>query len=234
MPSRLYVSSTDPIPEESSSAGWDNIAESVPLHLIALPDGSALTLGPQVGPWTAGQAARAFKAISDAMPAGIVFTAGVTTIKAQVGAREADIADNTTSRMQVRIVTGSRAGGNLLRATLLDVANYGPATELIPSGLRNKTFADGDAVAVSYTTQKGDRIEWSVGFSDAAGTTPEGTLQYGAPNGVADYGEDETNTENLRPWIEFSNNIPFGGDHAFFGRAWTRRPSPRLQQRMVG
>ncbi len=211
MPTRLYFSDAQAAAVSPAfAAGWEETDGAVWRKLLQAKEaGEALNLGTRLG-WTAAndQADRGY--VSDSMDAGNVFTTAVTA-KMQLATREFALADNSTSRIQITIVSQD---GTTHRVSLFTiVSNRGPATEYISNAsLRNKAFIDGDALdstGLPYTTVAGDRLFVQIGHSDAAGSTPEAQARYGAPSGTADHGENETETTSLVPWVEFSNTITF-------------------------
>jgi hypothetical protein len=105
---------------------------------------------------------------------------------------------------QIRVAVYSE-DGTTLRGELFSLANAGPATELTSAAaLRNKTYADGD-VTSAFAIFENDRLVVEIGYTDAAGTTPEGQASYGAPIGNDDLLINETTTTaTFCPWIEFS------------------------------
>ena len=185
------------------NAGWTRTAGGTRGYLRT-PKGTTAFSDGLFNSWTAGLISVDRQYVSRPMAAGVVFTSGVTSVKAQLLAREAAADDNSTSRMHVRIVSRD---GRTNRATLLAVGQYGPATELLETGFRNKTYADGDTVSASYTTVAGDRIVVEVGFSDAAGTSPNGAFRLG--DNATDLAENETDTADGAAWVEFSNTVTF-------------------------
>lgn len=217
---RLYLSAAQaaPITNVNPDAGWEYTTELTRAKLIEAKEaGDALALGTQIGPWTPGQDAIDRQYVSP--PINGAFTFLVTdTLRLQLATREFNNGDNTTSRLGIRVVSQD---GTTVRGTLKVVANYGPATELLNNAtLRNKTFADADALA-ALVCQDGDRIIVEIGYSDAAGATPEGQGRYGAPTGTADHANNETETTSLVPWVEFvtGNALTFKADLTAVGRS---------------
>lgn len=206
MATRLYFSSAQAAAVTPTFAGWSVTTEAVRRKLLAAKDAAeSLALGTQIGPYAPPKTDLDRQYVSDGMVSGISFSG--TTVKMQLATRELNNGDNTTSQLYVAIVSND---GNTVRQVLLTLGQYGPNTEYINNAtLRNKTFADGDTVAGTYTTVAGDRLVVECGITDIGGASPEGTARYGAPSGTADHGENETETTSLVPWIEFSNTITF-------------------------
>jgi hypothetical protein len=145
--------------------------------------------------------------VSAPMTAGTVFTTGVTTVAMQIMMREISATDDVNQCiLSVRVVD---AAGTTVRATLLAVGNYGPATEFATATThRNKTCADGDTVAATYTTVAGDRLVVEVGYqTDGADASPVAVTKWG--DNSTDLPVDETQTTDGNGWIEFSNTFTF-------------------------
>lgn len=209
MARRLYFSLSEAAAVTPAfDGGWEDTDSAISRSLItAKSGGESLGTGPQIA-WTAGQDSLARQYVSPPLEGAQTISG---TVKCQIAAREFANGDNSTSRLGLRVVSND---GNTVRGTLLAVANYGPTTEFISNvSRRNKTFADGDTLT-SVNAEDGDRIVVEVGASDAAGTTPEALMGWGAPTGTNDYGENETETTALVPWIEFSADLVFEGDPA--------------------
>lgn len=184
-------------------AGWEDTNDSFAKLMKTVKfAGNAVNPG-NLTSWTAGQDALTAQWFSEPIQAQTISG----TVKCQLACREHAGTDNSTSRMGLRVVSND---GSVVRGTLLAVGQYGPATELVNNAtFRNKTFADGDSVS-SVVAEAGDRILVEQGFSDAAGTTPQATGRWGATEGTADLGENETESSNtLVPWLEFSMDIAF-------------------------
>lgn len=224
MPTRLYFHTTTASDVNPATGSWGEIGGALRRKLfLATEINDALALGTRHD-WAAGVTQLDRQYVSNPMEAGISFS-GVT-VKLQLAAREFNNGDNSTSRMAMYIF--SRDGATL-RQTLLAIGQYGPATELLNNvSLRNKTYADGDTVTGTYTTVAGDRLVVEIGYADAAGATPEGQARYGAPDGTADHGENETETTSLVPWVNFSNTITFEAGPASGGGYYIRRRRDEL------
>lgn len=135
------------------------------------------------------------------------------SLKMQLRCFDFNALTTCTSRLLVRVVSGD---GLTVRGTLLPLAQYGPNTAISQALLRNKTFADGDAIS-SVDAQAGDRIVIEIGFALLVGTDSGARADYGAPSGTSDLPENETETSAFVPWVEFSANLEFqiaGGVHS--------------------
>lgn len=201
MATRLYFASTGVLPliviEDGS---WTNTGSVTHQRLNHVKGTSAnTTLGAKTS--SATDLRCHHQAVSFPMNAGISFTSA--TVKCYIMAVESAANDNITSRLNVRIVN---RGGNIVRVTLLNIADYSTATEW-NTALRNKAFADGDTVGAGYTTVDGDRLVVEIGHSDASGVSISGQIQVGEATG-SDLLENETATTG-DPWIEFSPTITF-------------------------
>ena len=203
MASRFYFPEAVAAEVNPGFAAWGYQSEALRRKCVKTKGASAITLGAQIGPWTAGQTALDRQYVSGKLQAGAVFTSGNTTVKLQVMTREYANLDNSTSRLCIKVASED---GGTIRATLLALGQYGPATEYVNNAThRNKTFADGDTVTASYTTVAGDRLVIEIGHSDAAGTTPEASCKWG--ENATDLPVNETQTTDGAGWVEFSNTI---------------------------
>lgn len=145
-----------------------------------------------------GQNAKHFVFVSP--PVQDQMLSGTFTCQIQVNQSNAD--DNCQTRIEIYVVN-SRGE---FRGTLAPSDRYGPSTEYHTS-LRNKQFADGDALNALHLFD-GDRIVVIIGHSDLAGTDPiSATVQLTDLPALSDLGTNETDTALMAPWIEFSQNI---------------------------
>jgi hypothetical protein len=183
-----------------ANGAWGYTSEAVNRYLAMTPKtNTALADGTSIGPWTAGQTALDRRYVSDPLAAGTLSG----TIACVLMAREFATQDNTTSRFEVYVV---HEDGQTVRGTSLAIGQYGPATELLNSAIRNKRFADGDTIG-SVSMSEGDRIVVCIGYTDASGSTPEGLAHYGDPTAGTDLAENETNTTANPGWVEFSASL---------------------------
>lgn len=105
------------------------------------------------------------------------------------------------SRMTLKIVS---ADGLTVRGTLLAFADYSTGAEWA-SPVRNKTFADGDALT-SVNALAGDRLMLELGFRAAVNTSPQDL--YIQDDSGTDLPEDETTTTADNPWLEIFAAVP--------------------------
>lgn len=216
MASRWYFSAAGTIAgvEPAYDAGWNYTTEASRRALLAAKSASeSLTIGTQIGPWTAtaGQTALDRQYISEPLKAQTISG----TFKGQVMTREYATTDNVDRLfVAVKVVSND---GTTVRATLFARANATTTLEFISNVThRNKRIADGDTLS-SYDCTDGDRLLIEIGYSNStAGTTPEASARWGAPTGTNDLPENETQTTAGVGWIEFSADI---------GRLFTFTPS---------
>jgi hypothetical protein len=123
-------------------------------------------------------------------------------VKCQIRALDNDLDGNITARLLAKVVSGD---GLTLRGVLLAIADYSTGTFFAASE-RNKAFANGDAVS-SVDAQEGDRLVVEIGCNAPSGGGVQ--VDFGAPSATSDLPENETETGNLVPWIEFSNGLVF-------------------------
>lgn len=199
---RFYLMATTPSTVTPTANGtWDFTSEASNLHLHPSHVGQTIATGTRIGPWTAAQKALDRYYVSPPLKGAQSISGTVTS---QIRVREFATTDNVFARMEIYVVSED---GSTVRGTLLSIADYGPNTELLDSALRNKTYADGDTLS-AVSAQDRDRIVFAVGYTDSAGTTPEGQGSYGDSN-ASDLPVDETTTTALNPWIEFSQSLTF-------------------------
>lgn len=190
----------------AADAGWEDATAIVRRELASTKGSSAITAGQTVDITDASdELDRQY--ISTQMNSGVIFTSGVTTVKAVVAMREFGATDDVDKCiLGIRVLSED---GATVRATLRAVANIGPVLEFINNAThRNKRCADGDTLSASYTTVANDRLVVEIGYqNDGGGTTPQAAAKWG--ENATDCAEDETSTTDCAGWIEFSNAITF-------------------------
>ncbi len=188
----------------SYDAGWEYQSEAGRYKLNRTKGSSAITIGTQIGPWTAGSANQALdrQYISDPIEAQTISG----TVKGQVMSREYNTSDNV-NRMYITVKVVSNDGSSV-RGTLLALNTYYTNAELISNVThRNAILANSDTVT-NVTAQQGDRILIEIGFgSSTTQTTPEGSCKWG--ENASDLPENETQTTDGAGWFEFSADITF-------------------------
>ena len=196
------------------SGSWVYTSQTVRRALAITKGGSAITLGSQIGPWTAGQNALDRQYVSQPLVVGQLFDTSIK-VKMQILAREYNSLDDVDKPLLgVRVVSQD---GSTVRATLFSVSQWnGTNNEFINSGVngRNATYASGQAadIASPYTSVSGDRLVVEIGFSDTGGTTPEAALRWGETG--TDLVENETATVDNPGWIEFTADLKFVAEPA--------------------
>jgi hypothetical protein len=130
------------------------------------------------------------------------------TVKGQLRMLESNAAADKLVAIKVWIVSGD---GTTARGTLY--ANQGGVgtTELDAVTLTNRRLFPGGSVALTpVTAQDGDRLVIELGTKmTGVVATYTSTIEIGDADGVADLPEDETTQAQLRPWVEFSQDILF-------------------------
>lgn len=199
MATRLYFSSTGAAAVSPAfDAAWTSTGSAVRRALRREYDSTALTNGSTIS-WTSGQVALDRQYVSPPLAAQTLSG----NVRMQLRAREIAGTDNVRPYLGIHVFSED---GTTYRATLLTVGYYSSVTEL-PTTQTNTPWADGDALS-SYTCVDGDRIVVEVGYSDVAGTTPQALARYGAPVST-EFGEDNTETADYVPWIEFHTSVLF-------------------------
>lgn len=187
-----------PGPVPSGSAVWDYASESAVRRLMRSKGVGSAVATTRIGPWTPAQTALDRYFVLDTKLAPQLIAG---TVKAQALAEEFATTDNAFARMEIFLTdeTGS------FRAQLLSIGAYGPATEINSGAPRNKTFASAGTALTPVEVGSGGWLLWvGLGYTDAAGTTPEARLSVGG--GDADLPEDETTADGAA-WIEFSQTL---------------------------
>jgi len=195
-PTRLYFSDTGtPGISPAVDAGWASFLNLIRRSLLSAKSG-----GEGFTSLLPGQVGVTPRCHLQAISAPLAAQTISGTIKLQMRTRF--ITGSPTSQQGARVLSGD---GTIVRGTLLAVGQYGPATTYAAS-LRNKTFADGDALT-PVVCQAGDVLVVEVGH-DSAGLHRE-MIEIGAPSGTADLPEDEVEATQLVPWVEFSASLVF-------------------------
>lgn len=196
MATRFYFPSTTLAAVAPANNGTWNRTDLKYRKLQRHRTNTPMTLGNKLGPGRTGVVAdRCY--VSDPLTAQTISG----TVKAQFLADKHG-ASAVADRLEIYVVSRD---GLTVRGTLLAVGAHGPATG-INSTLRNKTYADGDALS-SVAAQLGDRLVVMVGYN-LGGTDNEAQIQWGDWSGIADALENETAVSGL-PWVEFSGTIAF-------------------------
>lgn len=202
MPRRFYFPTAiaaDVTP--AANGAWTNTTGALNRKLVPAKTNSAITIGTRRS-WTAGQLALDRRYVSGQLAAQTISG----TVKAYLMSRMYAGTDATQDRLEIYVVSSD---GLTVRGTLLAIARYGAVGGFVNNAThRNKSWANGDAIS-SLAIQSGDRLVVAIGYSDGAGTTPEGSIKWGDPLATADLPENETQTSDGTAWIEFSGNIAF-------------------------
>ena len=183
---RLYLASsgaTDVSP--SFNADWNNTNSRYPMNVD--PQGTAMT--------TINLGFINKSAVGQFIYGPIEAQSIAGTLKGQVRAQESSAVNNAFFRINARVVDSTGA----TRGTLLSPQTIG--TEVDSASYRNHAMA---ATAIStVAAESGDYIVIEFGHESVAGT---GTWRIGdAASG--DLPENETATDDLKPWFEFSQYI---------------------------
>lgn len=124
-------------------------------------------------------------------------------VRMQMSVRDQSGSGDVTSRLCIRVVSND---GSTVRGTLLSVGDYSAGSFWAGGAvaLRNKIFADGDALT-EVVAQEGDRLVIEYGADNPSFDIINSRV--GAPEGTDDLPEDETETGALVGWIEFTNPL---------------------------
>lgn len=192
MPTRFYFSGSQ-IPSVSPAFGaWD----SATTRLKMLGDKEVSEALTSIGLGGVSELVCVAQFVSEPLVAQAISG----TVKAYLRA-VAESDPTVTPRLLVKVVSGD---GSTIRGTLLAIANYGSGATFSTVALTNCAWANGDAVSL-VNALDGDRLVVEIGISNAL--SADGFVDFGAPSGTSDLPENETETGNLVPWIEFSGTI---------------------------
>ncbi len=209
MPTRFYFSSIGtPTQAPTVDASWERTAGFVrrKLHLTK-ETGQALTnITLNKGVATNPADVLMHQAISPPLRAGSISG----TVKSIIQASCNTPVEGTRSQLLIRVFSG-----NLLtvRGTLL-AHNTGVLSNDFTSTITNRKFplnwtSPGESLS-SVSAEEGDVIVIEIG-SRMYGTltAPTFTLRFGNNNSLSDLSENETDTADGIPWIEFSQDLLF-------------------------
>jgi hypothetical protein len=200
MATRLYFSSAQAAPVSPAYGGWDETAFGQrKALLLAKASGDILDVAEGVN-------AGAGSGLMSQFVSGPLESQTISgSVKSYLRALDNVGANDVLSILLIRACNGD---GSAYRGTLLAIFHYGPSTAWAGS-FTNRVFADGDALS-SLAVMAGDRLVVEAGFYSLQDFSSGGAAVYiGAPDGTSDLPENETETGNLVPWIEFSGDITF-------------------------
>lgn len=207
MPTRLYLPDLSLAEVTPAFDGaWGATAEASRKKLALLKGNSPLAIGTVIGPtWSgselAGDSALDRQYISPPLAAQTISG----TVKGQLLVREHALADNVDQiHVAIKVISND---GTSVRGTLLSKGSFASTAEFLESGYRNKKIADGDSLT-SVAALAGDRLLIELGYSASTNhSSPEGSAKWGESG--TDLPEDETQTTDGVPWLEFSGPVVF-------------------------
>lgn len=212
MATRFYFANT---PADASLtpayAAWDTTAHAfrLPLSEIQVAHGPANYACFNAEAVAANGTGLAVQLISRPLASGNLFSTS-DTVKGVVSVFETPSTANI-NRQPLCLKVVSR-DGTTLRATLLPLGHYGPATtEWDSVNNVNRRLAAGTALQSNYTTVAGDRLVLELGGQvDATGSAnASGSLYIGVTIGP-DLAENETDLNQIdNPWFELSRDLTF-------------------------
>ena len=224
MATRLYFKTTATAGASPAyTAGWNFTSEAQRRRMSTGRTDTAGAAGTLIGAWPANTTTYALdrQYVSDPLDSDFSISG---TVKGVVRALEGQAGDNIDQvHIAIYVVNGD---GSAVRGTLLALGCYGATQELLTS-YRSRVIADGDALT-TVNALTGDRIVVELGYraSGAAGApaTPEGRMTWGAVDTRDDLPENDTETAELNPWIEFSQDIPLQAGVARIDNAYVEVP----------
>lgn len=128
------------------------------------------------------------------------------TVKGQIMAFEAASATNASSQMVIRAVS---ADGTSVRGTLLAGHTSAISSEWNPTTPRNVKMPRADLSPASLSStavEDGDYLLIEIGARITSTNTGNNAMRW-VGSGAADLPENETQTTDGYPWIEFSQNL---------------------------
>lgn len=187
----------------SFDAGWEDTSEALRRQLARTKGSSAITLGSQIGPWTANNTTQALDRQYVSEPLAAQTISG--TVSGQLMVREYATGDNA-DQSWLGIFVCNSSGSKV--ATLLTLAARGPVLEFISNAThRNKTLAAAIALT-SYSCAAGDRIVVEIGYGCSGATaSPEASAKWG--ENATDLPANETQTTDGAGWVELSGTIAY-------------------------
>lgn len=222
MATRFYLSDTAAEVTPAANGTWDDTDGASNKKLVGhTPSGTAMVTGTTIS-WSSGQTAIDRRYVSEPLSADYTIT-GSCTIKCQIRAQELVSNDNSVPYCEVYAVSND---GSSVIGTIMSIANWNTITEL-PTSLTNQPVID-FTVESGLALSAGHRLVVVLGYF-ASGTTPQGASRYGDSLAVSDLPEDSSTTTDLRPWIQFSEDIPVPGKitTSVIGSS-SSRPSPSV------
>jgi hypothetical protein len=211
-PTRFYFAATDTGVYPPANGTWDVGTAHAGSLVTAVTNTSFETFGVSGLYDQTNQYILLFELIS--APLAVQTISG--TVKSQVRAKATgDYVDMARAAIEIFVTDNE---GTTVRGTLLAKGSY-VATDMYDISERNKTYADADTLS-EVTTQSGDRIVVKIGAYVTCGSGPEWTEpllwsmmavynRLGDPNSTNDMPENETETSDLLPWVEFSQTLVF-------------------------
>ncbi len=134
------------------------------------------------------------------------------TVKGQMRGVESISGANASLALAIKIIQPDGTDRAVLLAQTAADSQVSGTTEFVTSGLTNARFLNASEANPTLTTQsatRGDYLVIEIGFRSATGTSRTVDLRYGDTGGTDLTDGDTTETTDLVPWIEFSDDIVF-------------------------
>jgi len=201
MATRFYFENTNFTTFSPQFSGfWAYTSEAGRYNLVDYKSNNPLITGTTIGPtWNGAGLDRQY--ITEPLSAQTING----TVTGQLMVREYNPGDNVN-----RLVTCIKAidGSGNLRGRVLTTGNYSNTTTEFVNNVshRNKIIATNTSLT-SVAIQSGDRLVIELGYTEAAGATPEASALWGSLTSLADLPADETQTTLGIPFIEFSIDV---------------------------
>lgn len=141
---------------------------------------------------------------------------GAQAIEWQVRAQRGLASDtNMATAIGIRVIASN---GVTVRKTVLAVTRDGTAISAV--GLENRRFT-ATSVAGDYTTVAGDYLVVEIGGGGGGGISDHDFDLRLGDAAASDLPEDDTDTTDKRPWIEFADTLTVDPPHPFIQSDWS-------------
>ena len=208
MATRFYLggaAETTPISPTPDSA-WEDTTILARARARTTPSGRAMTTVSFADNNAANRDVLFMQFVSHPL-AGSQTITGSQALKAQALCKQRATTNNMLLSLGIRVIA---ANGTTVQKTVLSVTRDGAAADA--TALTNRQFTATSAVT-NYTTVAGDYIVIEIGMSGDpnVGNDHDSDIRLGDA-AASDLPEDDTDTSDLRPWVELVDTLTFTGE----------------------
>src|SRR3990170_3851005 len=208
MSTRFYLggaAETTPISPTPDSA-WEDTTILARARARTTPSGRAMTTVSFADNNAANRDVLFMQFVSHPL-AGSQTITGSQALKAQALCKQRATTNNMLLSLGIRVIA---ANGTTVQKTVLSVTRDGAAADA--TALTNRQFTATSAVT-NYTTVAGDYIVIEIGMSGDpnVGNDHDSDIRLGDA-AASDLPEDDTDTSDLRPWVELVDTLTFTGE----------------------